>query len=47
MHEIDAPMLAAAFSPDDQRLYISDTTNKIYVFESGVDSGCENWEVMK
>ncbi|MBN2326459.1 MAG: hypothetical protein JXR73_04830, partial [Candidatus Omnitrophica bacterium] len=46
-YEIDAPMLAAAFSPDDHRLYIADTTNKIYVFESGVDSGCEKWEVMK
>jgi len=44
-YAMESPMISAAFSPDNQRLYIAGANSKIYVFDSHLPSHAAGWEV--
>ncbi len=44
-YAMESPMISAAFSPDNQRLYIAGANSKIYVFDSHLPSRTPGWEV--
>jgi len=44
-YAMESPMISAAFSPDNQRLYIAGANSQIYVFDSHLPSQTPGWEV--
>ncbi len=44
-YTMESPMISAAFSPDNQRLYIAGANSQIYVFDSHLPSNSAGWEV--
>ena len=44
-YAMESPMISAAFSTDNQRLYIAGANSKIYVFDSHLPSHAAGWEV--
>ncbi len=44
-YAMESPMISAAFSPDNQRLYIAGANSQIYVFDSHLPSHAAGWEV--
>ncbi|MFB3789366.1 MAG: hypothetical protein ACE15F_23650 [bacterium] len=46
-YAMESPMISAAFSPDNQRLYIAGANSKIYVFDSHLPSRAAGWELFQ
>lgn len=46
-YNIPSHMFAIGISPDAQKVFITCNDNKIYVFDSGIDSACEEWELLE
>ncbi len=44
-YAMESPMISAAFSPDNQRLYLAGANSQIYVFDSHLPSRAPGWEV--
>ncbi len=46
-YAMESPMISAAFSPDNQRLYIAGANSQIYVFDSHLQSNSAGWDVYR
>ncbi len=44
-YQVESPMSACCFSQDDSQVYIATALNKLYIFESGLQSSAPCWEV--
>ncbi len=46
-YQVEYPMTACCFSPDESQVYITTIINELHIFDTGIESNATNWERIK